>query len=411
MTRLETATARGRSRYLLLMMAAAAAAVVATTLSMTGLSFVNLDSLLGEADEFYLCLVVPAVLAVIALVLATVPRLAAFSLMVFVGVLLLAEAGAWALSGRAPVIHGEPEAIGGPTFYVPNATLGYSMAPSTMARHRRWVGETEIYDVIYRTDRWGRRATPTGSGTSHTASLLFFGDSNTFGEGLSQTETLPYYAGGLATGCRPLNYGVSGYGPAQLLALARLDRLQREIPERDGYAVYFFIPDHVGRVIGSSRVSTGWGRHFPYYDMNEHGDLLARGDFVHGRPLTTLAYYFWSRSNLMAALRIDLPLRYTAHHYSLAAKILAESRRLLADQIRLRGFVVVLGQAYNATQRHLIRGVRDALIREGVAYVDYTELFDMDDPRYRLSEFDYHNSARANHAIATRLVADLGLTR
>ncbi len=33
----------------------------------------------------------------------------------------------------------------------------------------------------------------------------------------------------------------------------------------------------------------------------------------------------------------------------------------------------------------------------------------MDDPQYRLS--DYHNSARANRAIAARLVADLGLAR
>jgi len=392
-------------------MAATAATVVAATLSLTGLSYVNLDSLLREAGEFYACLVVPASLVAIALVLATVPRIAAFNLGVFVGVLLVAEAGAWALSGRAHMIRGEPEAIGAPTFYAPDATLGYSMAPSTVARHRRSVGETDIYDVIYRTDQWGRRETSTRAGSPSTSFLLFFGDSNMFGEGLSQTETLPYYAGELATGSRPYNYGVPGYGPAQLLALVRLGRLRREVPEYDGYGIYFLIPDHVGRVIGSSRVSAGWGRHFPYYDMNERGDLVARGDFVHGRPFTTLAYYFWTKSNLMDYLRIDLPLRHTMHDYSLTAKILAESGRLLARQFRLRGFIVVLGQAYNATQRHVIRRVRDAFIHEGVASLDYTELFDMDNPQYRLSEFDYHNSARANRAIAIRLVADLGIAR
>jgi hypothetical protein len=113
----------------------------------------------------------------------------------------------------------------------------------------------------------------------------------------------------------------------------------------------------------------------------------------------------------MAYLRIDLPLRYTVHDYALTAKVLKESGQLLAEQTRLRGFVVILGQAYDTTQRQIIRSVRDALSREDVAYLDYTELFDMHDPQYRLSEFDYHNSARANRAIAARLVADLGLAR
>ena len=138
---------------------------------------------------------------------------------------------------------------------------------------------------------------------------------------------------------------------------------------------------------------------------------MERGDFVHGRPWTTLAYYFWTKSNLIDYLRIDLPLRHTVHDYALTAKVLKESGRVLAEQMHLRGFIVVLGQAYNTTQRQVLRSVREALIREDVAYLDYTELFDMDDPQYRLSELDYHNSARANRAIAARLVADLGLAR
>jgi len=405
-----TVTTPGRSRGFFLATAATAASVVATTLSMTGLAYVNLDSLLRDPSYFSACLLIPVVLVVVAIVLATFPRMA-ISLAVFVGVLVLAETGARTLHGRMPTIRGEPEAIGASTFYVPDATLGYAQAPSTVARHRRWVGETQIYDVVYRTDEWGRRETPTTARPSRTSFLLFFGDSNMFGEGLSQTETLPYYAGELATMCRPYNYGVSGYGPVQLLALGRLRRLPGEVPEHDGYAIYFFIPAHVGRVIGSSSVSAGWGRHFPYYTLNERGEPVARGDFVHGRSWTTLAYYFWTKSNLTAYLRVDLPLRQSMTDYTLTAKILKASARALAEQLRLRGFVVVLGQAYNATQRQVIHRVRNALIREDVAYLDYTDLFDMDDPQYRLSELDYHNSARANRAIAARLVADLGLAR
>jgi len=95
----------------------------------------------------------------------------------------------------------------------------------------------------------------------------------------------------------------------------------------------------------------------------------------------------------------------------LTATILKESGRRLAEQLRLRRFVVVLGQVYNEPQRRVIDDVRDALVREGVAHLDYTRLFDTRDPRYRLSDLDYHNSAEANRIMATRLVADLGAPR
>jgi ABC-type uncharacterized transport system substrate-binding protein len=45
MTRLDAARASGRPRRFLLVMAAGAASVVATMLSVTGVSYVNLDSL------------------------------------------------------------------------------------------------------------------------------------------------------------------------------------------------------------------------------------------------------------------------------------------------------------------------------------------------------------------------------
>jgi hypothetical protein len=396
----------GWLRALVLGTAAASAAVVAATLLLEGPSYVNLDSLTREATRFYALLVFPASLVMVCLVVGALPRIVAINLAVLAGLVLVVEAGAWVLKPVQPKIRGEPE-VSGASFYVPDPALGYVMAPSTVARHRHFVGDTQIYDVVYRTDRQGRRETPVSPGR-RTSFLLFFGDSNTFGEGLSATETLPYFAGTQARAFRPYNYGVSGYGPAQLLTLARSGGLGQTILEHDGYAVFFLIPAHIGRVIGSSAVSTGWGRHFPYYAIGDHGALVARGNFVHGRPLTTLAYFFWTRSNLTTSLGAELPLRYTEHDYRLTASILRESRRSLAQQLHLRGFVVILAQVYNEPQRKVMQRVRDALAREGVASLDYTRLFDTRDIRYRLSEFDYHNSAAANRILATQLVADLG---
>jgi hypothetical protein len=184
-----------------------------------------------------------------------------------------------------------------------------------------------------------------------------------------------------------------------------------EVAEADGYAVFFLIPAHVARAIGSSTVSTGWGRHFPYYRFGRDGGLLGDADFVHGRPLTTLAYYAWTRSHIASALEIDLPPRYSDHDYRLTARILAEAERHLARRIRLRGFVVMLGQAYTDPQLAVLDRLRDALRREGVRVLDYSRLLDVRDLSYRISEFDGHNSAKANRALAARLVRDLGIEK
>src|SRR3989454_11973454 len=131
-------TTPGRSRWFFLVMAATAACVVATSLSMTGLSYVNVDSLLRDTRSFYAFLVAPAVLVIMAVVLATLPRVA-ISLAVFVGVLLLAEAGAWTLRARTPPNRGGPETIGAPTFYRPGKALRDAPAPSARDLHRPYV--------------------------------------------------------------------------------------------------------------------------------------------------------------------------------------------------------------------------------------------------------------------------------
>lgn len=395
----------------LLAQGAVSVAVVVTTLSMRGLSSVNLDSLLEAPLSFHALLVLPAALALLLLAVATLPRTVLINLAVLAGLIASAEVAAWVLTPTPLAIHGEPEVLGGATFYVPDATLGYVLAPSVVARHQRTVGPKEVYDVTYEIDDRGRRHTPTSPGPTRRSFLLFFGDSNTFGEGLGQAGTLPYFAGQLAAGHRPYNYGVPGYGPQHMLGLLNVRRFAQEVPEPEGYAVFFLIPAHIARVIGSSTVSTGWGRHFPYYQVGSDGGLVATGDFVHGRPLTTLAYHFWNKSNLAAALGVDLPPRYTKQDYRLTARILAEGGHQLARQVRLHGFYVILGQAYNDPQLRVLEELRDALAREGVPYLDYARLQDARDPTYRISEFDAHNSAAANRAIAARLVSDLRIGR
>jgi hypothetical protein len=393
-------------RALLLAVSALCTTFVITYLASRGVSYINLDSFLRNPVQFSALLLLPTLIAASSLSAAILPRVATVNLVVTVFLIGVVDTGARLLARNRPAIRGEPEPIGGPSFHVPHPTLGYILAPCTVARHRRTIGETLIYDVVYRTDARGRRDTPMSFGASRTSFVLWFGDSNVFGEGLSQTETLAYYTGEAAADYRPYNYGVPGYGPSNVLALARRGDLRQEVTERDGYAVVFLVPAHVGRVVGSSPVSTGWGRHFPYIREGPNGEIFHAGDFVHGRPFVTLGYFLWEKSGLTEYLGVDLPLRYTASDYRLTAKVLKEAQRLLDQQFNLRGFVVILSQVYDDAQREVMEGVREALAREGVPFLDYTRLYDAGDPRYRLAEHDYHNSAMTNRVIAARLAAD-----
>lgn len=399
------------SRGVLLLPACLCAAVVAITLSLRGHGWLNLDSLLESPAPVYALVVLPSALALVLLAGAILPRILLINLAVFAALLAAVEAGAWLFMPAPLPLRGEPEAIGGETFYVPHSGLGYALAPSMLARHRRTAGGQTVYDVTYEIDDRGRRATPAEGAQHRRSFLLFFGDSNTFGEGLGQADTLPYYAGLLADGYRPYNYGVPGYGPQHLLELTRVRRFAEDVPEAEGSAVFFFIPAHVPRVVGSSRVSTGWGRHFAFYHLDADGRAVSAGDFVHARPLQTLGYYFWNASPLAEALDVELPGVYTASDYRLTARVLAEGGRALGRQVRLRGFYVMLGQAYNASQRRVLDSMREALAREGVATLDYAGLLDLEDPRYRISDFDWHDSGTANRALAARLVSDLGIGR
>jgi hypothetical protein len=400
-----TAPGLPRGRTWLLAVGAVSAAVAIASLSVGGLSSINLDSLLDHPLLFHVLLTLPTLLALACLALAVLPRTLLINLAVLAGLIAAAETVAWALTPASPATQDEPE-----TLYARDAALGYVLTPSVVTRHSLAVGNPEAYRVAYEIDDHGRRRTPTTPGV-RSSFLLFFGDSNTFGEGLGQTDTLPYHAGELAAGHRPYNYGVPGYGPQHMLELLNVRRLAEEVPEPEGDAVYFLIPAHIARVIGSSRVSTGWGRHFPYYRLGPDGRLLASGDFVHGRPLTTLLYHVWATSSLAAASGVELPPRYSEGDYRLTAKILAESGRRLAQQVRLRGFHVVLGQAYNPAQLEVLDRTRAALVREGIPVLDYSRLLDPHDRRYRLSDFDYHNSAAANRAMAAQLVSDLRIAR
>ena len=307
-----------------------------------------------------------------------------------------------------PLAEGEPQSLRA-SYYRDHPRLGSALEPNNQARHRKLIGGVLTYDVSYMIDEYGRRQINGQGQSTADEFILFFGGSNTFGEGLNQGETLPDQVQRLAPGYHVYNYGMHGYGVAQMLDLTASRNLAAEISERKGLAVFYFIPGHMGRLVGASNVAAGWGRHFSYYKIGPSGSVVREGDFARGRQLLTLAYGLLQKSKVLKYFGVVFPLRYTEKDYTLAAEIVLESQRRLQDAFEAAELIVVLSPTIGTEQAMVAEHLASAMRERYIPVIDLTDALDLTDRRYRVSQHDYHQSAEANRLLAQRIIAALDL--
>ena len=154
--------------------------------------------------------------------------------------------------------------------------LGYAPVKNSRLSVKKYHGDTLLYDVIYSIDANGLRTHPP-SDNEPTSSVLFLGCSYTFGSGVQDAETMPFFFQQLSKGCfKAINLGYEGYGPHQMLAI-----LEHELEENvvkylpPEFAIYQAIPEHVGRCVGKN----GYDLYGPKYVLNEDSNLIHIGPF------------------------------------------------------------------------------------------------------------------------------------
>ncbi len=211
-----------------------------------------------------------------------------------------------------------------PGFNEEHPFLGYGLKDDGVFTAKRSFLDETIYDVSY-TVKNGLRFTPNSNDTGKCAAL-FFGCSFTFGEGISDTSTLPYlfnqYAG---NEFKVFNYGFSGYGPHQMLATIE-NRANNDISgcNKTKIAVYSFIPDHVARASGRRDFCSKG----PKYEIVD-GVLKKTGTF--------------SKSLFQRAVEYALSQSYTYHRlfpgvkpstgdWKLTSEIIKKAHELLSQQ-------------------------------------------------------------------------------
>lgn len=253
-----------------------------------------------------------------------------------------------------------------------------------------------IYDVEYGFDD-GLRTTP-GSNEKGNKFAFFFGGSFVFGEGVNDNETLPSFFAKMNETLLVRNYGFEGYGSHQsLMALTQVilnDSILLNATQ--GHVFYFFIPDHINRVIGNAI----WDTNGPYYYLME-GNLEYGGTFrdlhLQYPPWLRACRLTWFNSKIYAKFFSQRTIR-KQHNLDLIIAIIAEMKRLIAS--RGYNFTVIL--EYHPGSGKLVESMKNELRTKGVVYIDLKEVIPRDgDPLYLKN--DPHPSPKFYEKIAKHL--------
>ena len=292
---------------------------------------------------------------------------------------------------------------------IPDENLGYRLLPNLdMPVTKKANGEV-IYSVVYKTDGAGRRIVPDSSKAEDADKFIaFFGCSFTFGEGVPDSATLPNQVAVKMPGYGVYNYAAPGYGPQQMLELARSGFVRDTIPQNDGIVVYTIFFDHLNRAVGRMLPVIQHAHHFPAYRLE--GDTLIRsGNFDTERPGLLRLMSFINKSGIVRYFNLNFPPLREAD-YKLTAYILLEARRIIAEQFGDVRFYILMYPSIPQLNQSLDRMFR-YIPPESYTILDYHGIpYSREEYALHLKH-DMHPSPQLHAHMAELLVEGLSAER
>jgi len=94
-----------------------------------------------------------------------------------------------------------------------------------------------VYEATYNFDENGLRYTPENTSPNKKYSL-FFGDSQTFGEGLNDNQTLPFLFQKYSSDFNSFNFGFPGACPSNMLGWLKKEKIQSKFKNVEGEVFY-----------------------------------------------------------------------------------------------------------------------------------------------------------------------------
>jgi hypothetical protein len=280
--------------------------------------------------------------------------------------------------------------------------LGYAPYPNNVATSTKHIGDEWIYSVSYTIGPDALRVTPEASDDAR-GSVLFFGGSFTFGEGVEDEDTLPYRVGVLTEGSYAIhNFALHGYGPHQMLSALEHGYVRDRVDHPPSYVIYAGAAFHAERVCG-----VPWDQNGPRYVLSHDGSVDYQGRFSDPRGRAHEAARWLRKRINWSALGREILKRLTTEYREdrdLYLAIVDASRRYVEGTYPGCEFHVIFwdNMAGEDTATDLeARGVRVHRITEIIPDIGEDTL------RYWLHELDPHPNAAALDRIARYVVESI----
>jgi hypothetical protein len=306
------------------------------------------------------------------------------------------------------------------SIYIPDSLLGYkNNQPATYTLVNSFPGGDTVFNTSYTIlndtfnsgIRFNFRKGYKSAETNKEA--VFLGCSLTFGQGLADTHTLPYYYGAAAN-ISTNNMACIGYGIHQVyqLFISKFSHLDNH----NRIFIYSFYYDHILRANGIY----GWNNAGPFFDV-QNDTLISRGPLYKFKKLKgdNLAFY---ASGFGSFKVIKDNLHQLA--YRAAGKNLSETDykrcfimlQNMAKEIAGSGgrLIILNWKEYNRFGKPLsdmkanIERNLDSLSRDGILVIPMPAIIDLTDKK-NFIPFDGHPSAVANQAIANWMSKNINL--
>jgi hypothetical protein len=303
-----------------------------------------------------------------------------------------------------------------PGYMLPDDVLGTVPAPGFVASSvRKRCGGQVLYDVKYTIDQHGLRDGCHHEPLEGARTILFFGDSFTFGEGLDDREALPCLVEErLGSSYRAYNFAWHGYGPNQMLAALEERREEKPLAGPPRLVIFQSLGQHIRRVSGL----VSHGKAGPRYEIAAEGGVRRAGRLLDQAPwfdrLPREIAYQLKKSALLRNLVFRRYRQPDAGDARLCAAIIARARDIVEGRYPGCQFQIIHWDSHyledaDPGQRELSRILVDELRQKGIRVHLISEILPdpHDQRRHSLHALDSHPNAAANVMVADYIVRRL----
>ncbi|GAB3167990.1 hypothetical protein GCM10027291_15850 [Telluribacter humicola] len=242
-----------------------------------------------------------------------------------------------------------------------------------------------------------RHTTSTVAPAIYEKHALFFGGSFTYGDGVSDYETLPSQFHKQMPIYQTYNFGFLAYSPLHMLARLKHEDLTLLTSYKKGFAAYIYINDHIDRTIPATRWIDMTKGKFP--DLDEES-VTTNGVFSENSRLYSTFIRWFRTTYIHHIFRVDFPKKHTSEHFQLIVDVIRQSKQEYQKQFGKNDFYVIIfpGNPIKSEMKQMLQ-------KAGLVVLDYSKLFDLD--KYLLPFDNTHPNARAYQLVAAQLAKDI----